>query len=142
MAEPLHLSPVQQALAIVGALGLLALVLRLIYVRRLREDYAALWLVVGLLSVLFAVWQDGLRLVAGALQTETLTAPIFLLSILFLAVIAIHYSVRLSELSDRLRTLTQRIAILDAESPRDDLDVTKPDGKTDERDPSRLEPPA
>src|SRR5205814_1723143 len=72
-------------------------ILVLIYRRRLGENYGAMWFLVGLVTLVAALWQDGLRLVARALDAVTLTAPLFLLSILFLTAIAVHFSVKLSE---------------------------------------------
>jgi hypothetical protein len=118
VGEPLQLTPVQQIAAIAGSIGLLVLVLVLIYRRKLREDYGALWFAAAVATVLLALWQDGLRLLAEALQAVTLTAPIFLLSILFLALIAIHFSVRFTTLSGQVRDLAREIALLRAAKSR------------------------
>jgi hypothetical protein len=121
MAEPPYLTPLQQALAIAGALALFALIVVLIYRRRLREDYGALWFTIGLVLVLFAAWQDGLRLIARALDAVTLTAPLFLLSILFLTGLAITFSVRLTDLSRKVTALARELALLrgEADGPGD-----------------------
>jgi uncharacterized protein DUF2304 len=113
--EPLHLTPLQQAGAILGSITLLAFVGLQIYRGKLREDYGALWFTAAGATVLLAVWQDGLRLVAQALDALTLTAPIFLLSIVFLTVVAIHYSVRFSELSAQVHELARELALLRSE---------------------------
>ena len=115
--EPLHLTPVQQAGAILGSIGLLGFVALQIYRGKLREDYGALWFTAAGATVLFSIWQDGLRLVAQAFDALTLTAPIFLLSIAFLTVVAIHYSVRFSELSSQVHDLAREIALLRLEPP-------------------------
>jgi hypothetical protein len=114
MVEPLHLTPLQQAAAVAGSIGLLLFVIYLIYRGRLREDYGALWLAAATATVIFALWQDGLRLLAATLDAVTLTAPIFLLSILFLTVIAIHFSVRFTTLSAQVQHLAREIALLRA----------------------------
>jgi hypothetical protein len=124
--EPLHLTPLQQAGAIAGSIALLVFVIVLIYRRRLREDYGALWLAAALATVVFAVWQDGLRLVAHLLDAVTLTAPIFLLSILFLTLIAIHYSVRLTTLSRNVHDLAREIALLRAQRGEPDQSADGP----------------
>lgn len=120
--EPAFLTAGQQTVAIIGAIALFGIVLKLIYDRRLREDYGALWFAVSLATLVLAVWQEGLRYVARVLQALTLTAPIFLLAILFLTLVAIHFSVRLTALSFKLHKLAQRIAILEAKhGPADGL---------------------
>lgn len=104
-------------LAILGAVVLLALVVKLIYDRRLREDYAGLWFAFTILILVFAIWEEGLRSVARALDALTLTAPVFVLSILFLTLVAIHFSVELTRLTRRLNRLAQRLALLEASEP-------------------------
>lgn len=112
MPEPLHLTQLQEAAAIAGSVGLLVFVAFLIYRGWLREDYGALWFTAAGVTVLFALWQDGLRLLARSLDAMTLTAPIFLLSIVFLTAVAIHFSVRISQLSGQLRDVAREIALL------------------------------
>jgi hypothetical protein len=73
-----------------------------------------MWFAVGLITLIAALWQDGLRLIARALDAVTLTAPLFLLSILFLTAIAIHFSVKLSEQSQQLKKLAQEVGLLRA----------------------------
>ncbi len=127
MGEPARLTATQQAFAIVGAVILVALVIRLIYGRRLREDYAALWFGFSILIFVFALWQEGLRVIARALDALTLTAPVFLLSILFLILIAIHFSVELSRTARRVSSLAQRIALLESAPPEGTAGDTRPD---------------
>ena len=93
----------------------MGLVVVLIRRRALSEDYAALWFGASLVTVIFAIWQDGLRLIARALDALTLTAPIFVLSTLFLGLVALHFAVRLSRMAAQVRTLTREIALLTAE---------------------------
>lgn len=115
---PLQLTPLQQAAAIAAAAALFVSILVLIYRRRLGENYGAMWFLVGLLTLIAALWQDGLRLVARALDAVTLTAPLFLLSILFLTAIAIHFSVKLTEQARQLKKLAQEVALLRAQAER------------------------
>lgn len=115
MGDVPYLTPLQQGLAIAGALVLFATILTLIYRRRLREDYGALWFTIGLAMVVLAIWQDGLRSIARALNAVTLTAPLFLLSILFLTGLAITFSVRLTELSRKVTSLAREVALMRAD---------------------------
>lgn len=120
MIDPLRLTAVQQAAAIVGSVVLLVTVSILIYRRALREDYGALWFTAALITVIFAVWQDGLRLVAHALDAVTLTAPVFLLSILFLTAVAVLFSVRLTRVSRNASDLAREFALF-----REEWDATE-----------------
>ena len=62
---------------------------------------------------------DGLRLVAHAFDALTLTAPVFLLSILFLTAVALHFSVRLTRLSRDASALARELALLREERDGD-----------------------
>lgn len=121
---PLQLTPLQQAAAVVGAALLFISILILIYRRRLGENYGAMWFLVGLVTLIAALWQDALRLAARALDAVTLTAPLFLLSILFLTAIAIHFSVKLSEHAQQVKKLAQEVALLRAQAERPAEDPT------------------
>lgn len=129
MLEPGYLTAGQQIVAVVGAIVLFGVVLKLIYDRRLREDYGALWFAVSLGVLILALWQEGLRYLALLLQAQTLTVPIFLLGILFLTMVAIHFSVRMSEMSHQLQKIAQRLALLEANG----ADGTRSDHATEGR---------
>jgi hypothetical protein len=114
--------------SIVGALAalvLLAIVLELIRRRRLRERYALLWLLTGLVLLGFSVWRDGLNTVAGWFGvTGYPPAVLFAIATLFVIVVLLHYSTVISKLADRNTILAQRIALLEqkleAARPRED----------------------
>ena len=101
-----------QRLVLLGVgLVLLLVTLELIRKRRLREEYAVLWVCTGLMlmvpvlvpSLLFqaAFW---LGLDHGVLMT--------FLCFLFLAAILLHYSVVISRHSEREKALSQYLALL------------------------------
>ena len=62
-----------QIVAIVGAVGLLVLVLELVRRRSLMERYALLWLFSSLVIFGLAVWQDALTVLAR--QLGIVSAP-------------------------------------------------------------------
>ena len=111
------LTATQQVVAIAAAAALLVVVLVLVYRGRLREDYAALWLVVAVVALVLAIWQEGLRAIARLFDSVTLTAPVFLLAIAFLTLIALRFTVRLSEHDRKLKRLAQDVALLSAARP-------------------------
>jgi hypothetical protein len=105
--------------SIVGAIAsvaLLAVIIELIRSRRLRERYALLWLVTGLVLLVLSLWRDGLNTIAGwAGVTGYPPAVLFALGLLFVIVVLLHYSTVISRLSDQNTILAQRIALLEAE---------------------------
>jgi hypothetical protein len=105
--------------SIVGAIAsvlLIVVIIELIRSRRLRERYALLWLLTGVVLLVFSVWRDGLNTVAGwAGVTGYPPAVLFALGLLFVIVVLLHYSTVISKLSDQNTILAQRVALLEAE---------------------------
>jgi hypothetical protein len=99
--------------AALASLAVLAIVVELIRSRRLRERYALLWLGTAAVMLVFATWRSGLHQLSDALGIAYPPNALFVLAILFLLVLLLHFSTVISKLSDRTTTLTQHIALLE-----------------------------
>jgi hypothetical protein len=100
--------------ASVASVLLLLVVLELIRGRRLKERYALLWLVTGVLLLVLSAWRDGLNTIAGWLGVGTYPpAILFAAATLFVIVVLLHYSTVLSKLTDQNVLLAQRLALLE-----------------------------
>ncbi len=106
------------AVSIAGAIASLALVvvvLDLIRRHRLRERYALLWLVTGLVLAALSIWRNGLNTIAGWLGVSSYPpAVLFAVAILFIIAVLLHYSTVISRLSDQNVILAQRLALLES----------------------------
>jgi hypothetical protein len=101
--------------ATLASLLLLLVVFELIRSRRLRERYALLWLVTGLVLLVLSVWRGGLNTIAGWLGvTSYPPAVLFAIGLLFVVLVLLHYSTVISRLADQNTLLAQRLAILEA----------------------------
>lgn len=101
--------------AAVASVGLLAIVLELIRSRRLRERYALLWLLAGLVLLVFSIWRDGANTIAGWVGIQTYPpAVLFAIAALFFFAVLLHYATVISRLSDQNTTLAQRLALLES----------------------------
>jgi hypothetical protein len=102
-----------QLVAIVGAAGLLLLVLEMVRRRALMERYALLWLFSAVIIVGLAVWQDALNVIAR--QMGILSAPnaLFFVAVAFILLLLLHFSAAMSRLTDQSKVLAQRQAILE-----------------------------
>jgi hypothetical protein len=108
---PLGISIAATAVSIV----LLLVVFELIRTRRLRERYALLWLVTGLVLVTLAAWRSGLNTIARWLGVSTYPpAVLFAVGLLFVILVLLHYSTVISRLVDQNTILAQRLALLEA----------------------------
>ena len=109
------MTPVRVSLiATVASVLLLLIVFELIRSRRLRERYALLWLVTGVVLVVLSAWRGGLNSIAGWLGVETYPpAVLFAVATLFFLLVLLHYSTVISKLSDQSTMLAQRVALLE-----------------------------
>jgi hypothetical protein len=116
------MTPLVVSLAgIAASLALLAVVFELIRSRRLRERYALLWLLTGLVLLALSAWREGLNTIAGWFGvTGYPPAVLFAVAVLFILLVLLHYSTVVSKLSDQNVLLAQRVALLEARLARDE----------------------
>jgi len=109
-------TPVKISIAAsVASLLLLFVVLELIRGRRLKERYALLWIVTGLVLFVLSAWRGGLNRIAGWMGVSTYPpAILFAVATLFVIVVLLYYSTVLSRLADENTILAQRVALLEA----------------------------
>lgn len=101
--------------AVVVSLVLVAIVFELIRSRRLRERYALLWLLTGLVLLVLSAWRGGLNTIAGWVGVRGYPpAVLFAVGLLFVILVLLHYSTVISRLSDQNTILAQRLALLEA----------------------------
>ena len=102
--------------AAAASLVLLLVVFELIRSRRLRERYALLWLLTGIVLLVLSLWRGGLNTMAGWIGIETYPPSVlFAVGLLFILVVLLHYSTVISKLSDQNTVLAQRLALLEHE---------------------------
>jgi len=116
-------TPLKVSLAATAASVVLVLVVfELIRSRRLREQYALLWLVTGIVLVILSAWRGGLNTIAGWLGVRGYPpAVLFAVGLMFVILVLLHYSTVISRLSDQNVVLAQRLALLETKlSERED----------------------
>jgi hypothetical protein len=99
-------------LGVGAAAVLLVFVLELLRRGILRERFAALWLVVGGLLLLVAVFPGILRSATDALGFELPSNLLFFAAIVFLLLVCVQLSYEVSRLEARTRRLAEDLALL------------------------------
>ena len=100
--------------AAIASVLLLLVVFELIRSRRLRERYALLWLLTGVVLLVLSLWRGGLNTIAGWFGISGYPpAILFAVGILFILLVLLHYSTVISRLSDQSTILAQRLALLE-----------------------------
>ena len=101
--------------AAVASFVLLVIVFELIRSRRLRERYALLWLLAGIVLLVLSLWRSSVNTIAGWAGVRGYPpAVLFAVATLFILVVLLHYSTVVSKLSDQNVILAQRLALLEA----------------------------
>jgi hypothetical protein len=108
-------TPLKVSLAATAASLILVLVVfELIRSRRLRERYALLWLLTGVVLVILSAWRGGLNTIAGWLGVRGYPpAVLFAVGLMFVILVLLHYSTVISRLADQNVVLAQRLALLE-----------------------------
>lgn len=101
-----------QAVAILGSIGLLLLIVDLVRKRRLAEEHSLLWLLAGIAFVSISIFRGLIERIAGVLGIIYAPSAIFLIVIFFVIWLLLRFSLIVSDLAERNRTLAQEIALL------------------------------
>jgi hypothetical protein len=105
---------VVSVVAAIASVLLILVVLELIRSRRLRERYALLWLLTGVVLLALSVWRSGLNTIAGWVGVHGYPpAVLFAVGALFVLLVLLHYSTVISKLHDQNTILAQRLALLE-----------------------------
>lgn len=98
-------------LAAVIGVTLFLYIIELVRKKRLREEYAWLWMLTGLLIVVLSVWYDLLVFIGRLLGGILPSALLFFFGLLSLLLICLHLSIKLSTLTDQVKKLSQELAL-------------------------------
>lgn len=108
----------QRAVALVIAAALVVLIFELVRRRKLREEYSWVWVGTAIGLAVLAVQQDLLLTLSRWIGSASVVSTLFLGAFLFVLALLLQFSVRLSRLTHRHRTLGQRLALLEEEVQR------------------------
>ncbi len=102
-------------IAIFICIFLLAYVFELVRRKHLNEEYSLGWLVTGSLMLILSISEDLLIWISDLVGATLFTSTLFFSGLVFLMIICLHFSIRISALTNQVRTLTQHLGILDYE---------------------------
>ena len=105
----------QKIFALITGVILLLFILELVRKKKIKEEYSWLWLLIGLLILVLVVWYDLLLFATRLIGSETPITTLFLFGFLFLVLINIHYSVRISAFTEQVKKMAQQIGLFSKE---------------------------
>jgi hypothetical protein len=110
--------PVRQVIFVLAVSAmLLAVVVELVRRRRLREEYAWLWLLAAVAAPIVVVGYPLLRKLAPLMGVDEPVSVLWLAGLVFLVVVNIHYSTKISQLTEQTKNLAQALALATAQLP-------------------------
>ena len=102
----------QKIFAIIISLTLLIFIIELVRRKKLREEYSWLWLLTGAMILVLALWYDLLQGITHLIGAGLPTSTLFFLGLVFLILIAVQFSVKVSELNNQVKNLAQENGLL------------------------------
>lgn len=118
---------------LVMAVITIAFLFNLVRSRRLREKYVALWMVVGLATIVLALFPGLLASLARLVGVAVPSNLLFFLAILLLLGVCLQLSLEISLTEEKSRTLAEHVAILN-------LQMRELTGRSARITPAELEP--
>ena len=105
----------QKIFAIITVVCILIVIVYLVKKRKLREEYSWLWLLTGFVMLVLVLWYDLLLYITDLIGAVTATTTLFIFAIILLMLIALHFAIKISSLSDQVKNLAQQVSLLQAE---------------------------
>lgn len=109
-------------------LVMLFFVAKLLRSRKIREHYAVLWILVGLLMIVLVAFPGVLEWLARLVGVALPSNLLFILAIMMLLGVTLQLTLELSRAEDRIRVLAENVAILNLVAREADL-TTKVTGE-------------
>jgi hypothetical protein len=109
-----------QWVSILGSALLLGGVLELVRARKLMEQYSLLWIFTAVILLLLSCWRGLLDRLALLVGIHYPPSALFLVGFGFFLIILLHFSLVLSDLSERTKKLAQEISLLREQLRSDD----------------------
>jgi hypothetical protein len=107
-----RMTPRQQIFALVMSVALLVFVVEMVRRRRLREEYSWLWILVAMAILVLSAWFGLLKWLTNLIGAVTPVSTFFVFGILFLVVVNVYFSIKVSTLTTQVKNLAQRLAIM------------------------------
>lgn len=101
-----------QIVAITVSLLLFLFIMYLIRSQRLKEEYSLLWIFFSLLFIFFSFWRNGLDYISEFLGVAYPPAALFMILLMAIFLILIEFSIIISKLADKNKSLAQEIGLL------------------------------
>jgi hypothetical protein len=121
-----------QILSIIISLFILIFVIESIRRGLLKEKYALIWLLASIAILILSIWRRLLDIIAHAFGFYYPPSFLFLIGLAFLHLIALHFSILFSRLSEKNKRLAQELGIVKEELRQMRMKICKEDTRPDD----------
>ena len=109
------MTPEQKIFGVITSLLILGVIIYLVKKGKLREEYSWLWLLTGFMLLVLVLWYDLLILLTKLIGAVLPTTTLFIFGIVFIIFLSLHFAVKISNLTDKVKNLAQEISLLKAQ---------------------------
>jgi len=105
----------QQIFALIVSALVFVIVIDMVRKRRLREEYSVLWLLTSVLMFVLVFRYEWLVALTDLIGAGLPTTTLFLSSIIFLMLLSVQFCIKISQLTDQVKNLSQENALMKRE---------------------------
>jgi len=105
----------QQIFALIVSALVFVIVIDMVRKRRLREEYSVLWLLTSILMFVLVFRYEWLISLTDLIGAGLPTTTLFLFSIIFLMLLSVQFCIKISQLTDQVKNLSQENALMKRE---------------------------
>lgn len=116
--NPYPIGPVQ-ILSILFSVFLLVFIILLIRKKKIREEYALLWIVIFVIFLILSTFRGLIDKISSLLGIQYQPASLFLILIGCTFLLLFHFSLVISDMKKKLNTLATTLAILEESLSRE-----------------------
>lgn len=102
----------QQIFAVLVCISVFLFTIEMVRKRLLREEYSVLWLTTSVVMFVLVLRYDWLEWLTSFIGAGLPTTTLFIGAIVFLLLISIQFSIKISKLTNQVKDLTQDNALL------------------------------
>jgi hypothetical protein len=105
----------QKIFALSVCVAVFLVIIELVRRRRLKEEYSALWIFASIVMFALVIKYDWLVALTAFIGAGLPTSTLFIGALTFLMLVAVQFSVKISDLSEKVKNLAQDNALLRTE---------------------------
>lgn len=102
----------QQIFSLIVSILVFIFTVEMVRTKKLREEYSVLWICTSLVMFVLILKYDWLVAVTDFIGAKLPTTTLFIGSIVFLVLISVQFSIKISRMSDQIKDLVQENTIL------------------------------